>query len=109
MAQRGGSKPLEYDSDDNLLLTDSGQRFKPVFSDICESREDLNGDLLRQIEHASAEMTKEQQIKLIIENVRTLFEKERGKDAAKKLNLRDVITTRVETADLLQLPLVPPD
>lgn len=69
----------------------------------------LNGDLLRQIEHASAEMTKEQQIKLIIENVRTLFEKERGKDAAKKLNLRDVITTRVETADLLQLPLVPPD
>jgi len=109
MAQRGETQPLEYDSDDDLLVVNSANCFRKVDADICEHREDENGVMLQQIPEKSAEMSPEQQIKLIIDNVRTLFEKERGKDAAKKLNLRDVMTTRVETADLLQQPLISED
>ena len=47
-------------------------------------------------------MTDEEYVKMCIQDVKELFNKERGREAnAKKLNLGDIIATKIETPIIL--------
>lgn len=46
-------------------------------------------------------MTPKEELKMIIEQVKMLFEAERGKDEAKKESLRNTVTAKVETPLIL--------
>ena len=71
--------------------------------DIFDERVDKNSQLLKGLDTLdAAQISDEQQIQIFIEQVKDLFAKERGRETAKKLNLGDIKSTKVETCIILQ-------
>lgn len=69
--------------------------------DIFLQRNDENAQILSGIDTFESGMTDEDYVKLCVNQVMDLLEKERGKHSTKRVNLGDTISTKIETSVII--------
>jgi hypothetical protein len=71
--------------------------------DLFDMRVDENSKLLEMPEERDKyALTSDDQVKLFVQKTRELLERERGKSEARKLNLGDTISTKIESSVIIQ-------
>lgn len=93
-------EPLGYSSDEDFIYVDSSNVILDE-QDLFKEREDLNGQILTVHSQIDNILSEDEQVKLFVAQTRELLEKERGKSIAKKMNLGDTYSAKIETSVII--------
>lgn len=106
--QGSGQLPLEFDEDNDDEIIENCEEDDQVEVDLFKMREDANAQVLQVVQDKTLIATADDKeiVRQFVEQTKELMDREKGKSIAKKLNLGDTISSRIEASVIIQEPLI---